>query len=183
MTKKAKKKTEEKSGEIVVSAGPSAEWSLIRDELARLSDEKGGRLDPADVVESARDLDSPMHPKFTWDDGVAAERYRLMQAGALIRRIKVTIIRSDPETRQLKTDKVREYESPGSERDEKRAPTKGGSYLPSSKIAKDPALREALVRTVLGELIAIKKRYKNVSELDAIWRAIDDADGALAVAV
>jgi hypothetical protein len=50
-----------------------------------------GRLAPADVVEAARDPESPLHSHFNWDDSDAAEKYRLMQARTLIRTVKLEI--------------------------------------------------------------------------------------------
>jgi hypothetical protein len=53
--------------------------------------EREGRLLPGDVVERARDEDSPLHSHFEWDDGQAAEKYRLHQARALIRTVKLMV--------------------------------------------------------------------------------------------
>jgi len=53
--------------------------------------ENDGRLQPADVLTDARNADSPLHSHFEWDDGAAAERYRLSQARALIRSVKINV--------------------------------------------------------------------------------------------
>lgn len=50
-----------------------------------------GRLVPADVVEAARDPESPLHHHFEWDDSEAAQRYRITQARTLIRSVLVEI--------------------------------------------------------------------------------------------
>lgn len=49
------------------------------DEIARrlLEMENDGRLTPAEVLEEARNPESPLHDQFTWDDTEAAEKYRL----------------------------------------------------------------------------------------------------------
>lgn len=62
----------------------------IVDRLRSLEHENG-RLLPADVVEDARDPDSPLHSHFEWDDSEAATKYRLQQAGAIIRSVKLEI--------------------------------------------------------------------------------------------
>lgn len=46
--------------------------------------ERDGRLTVDDVVDAARDPDSPLHGEFEWDDTVAAELYRRTQARRLI---------------------------------------------------------------------------------------------------
>lgn len=53
--------------------------------------EHDGRLMPADVVEAARDTDSPLHSSFEWDDTEAAQKYRLNQARSLIRTVKLMV--------------------------------------------------------------------------------------------
>lgn len=58
------------------------ERDLIRQELLKLDHEH--RLTPENVVKSARDPNSPMHPLFEWDNKVAATKYRLSQARTLI---------------------------------------------------------------------------------------------------
>ena len=48
-----------------------------------------GRLTPALVVDAARPVGSPLHARFEWDDTLAGPAYRLQQAGAVIRSVKV----------------------------------------------------------------------------------------------
>lgn len=166
-----KRERPEESGPLPVAR--VSRMDLVREELSSLAETKG-RLDPRDVVEAARDESSILHEFFDWNDESAAEKHRILAAGVLIRRVKITIIRQDPETKTLTKDSIRALQSPGSERNTAKE-KHGGSYLPSSKIAKDPKLRKALIESVLSELIAIRKRYKEVSELGAVWSAIDEA--------
>lgn len=70
-------------------------WSAIKKEMEAIM--VGGVIHPADVVEVARDPKSAMHNQFEWDDDEAAQAYRLQQARALIRRIRVDVVRSDQE--------------------------------------------------------------------------------------
>ena len=62
----------------------------IVEELLRL-EQDNGRLNPADVIEAAKDAGSPLHSWFEWDDTVAASKYRLDQARALIRSVKIEV--------------------------------------------------------------------------------------------
>ena len=73
---------------------------LTKERLAALREEMqslvaDGTLLPEVVVEAARNPNSLLHGYFTWDDGEAAEQFRLQEARALIRRVKVQVIRSD----------------------------------------------------------------------------------------
>lgn len=167
----ARSKKSPKSTEIAPTR--ISDMDLVRERLTELAEDRN-RLDPHDVVQEARDPSSVLHPFFTWDDDAASEKFRLLQAGVLIRRVKITIIRQDPETKALSTESVRALQSPASERDTKTS-KKGGSFIPSSRIAGDPGLRAALVATVWKELDAVRKRYKEVAELAAVWTAIEAA--------
>jgi hypothetical protein len=68
--------------------------SDIRSELLAIRD-ANGRLTAPLVVEAARPEDAPLHSQFEWDDGVAAEKYRLTQARHLITSVKVRFVQSD----------------------------------------------------------------------------------------
>lgn len=61
----------------------------IGPELARLMDD--GKRELKDVVEAARPDDAPLHGYFTWDDALAAERFRQMEAGRMVRAIQVRV--------------------------------------------------------------------------------------------
>jgi hypothetical protein len=61
----------------------------IRAELELLLDAHGGRISPQLIVEAAANPASAMHDAFMWDDTEAAHRYRLQQAGALLRRFQI----------------------------------------------------------------------------------------------
>lgn len=50
-----------------------------------------GKLNPEAVVREAENPTSPLHLHFEWDVSVAAHKFRLIQAEALIKRIKLRI--------------------------------------------------------------------------------------------
>ena len=57
--------------------------------LKEIAKRDGGLLRPRAVVDAARDVESPLHRCFEWDDKVAGEKYRLEQAQRLIRSFTV----------------------------------------------------------------------------------------------
>jgi len=61
----------------------------LEQELSRLTEEGGGTLLAVRVVDAARPPRSTLHRYFEWDDSIAGEAYRLIQAGALIRSVRV----------------------------------------------------------------------------------------------
>ena len=50
-----------------------------------------GRIDPEAVVSAARDPDHPLHKHFDWDNQSAGHKFRITQAAALIRRVKLRV--------------------------------------------------------------------------------------------
>lgn len=58
---------------------------LILAELERIRKQNGGLILPEVVVKEAEPEDSPLHDKFTWDDGIAGHAYRLEEARRFIR--------------------------------------------------------------------------------------------------
>lgn len=135
----------------------------VGERLARLREEGGGFL-PASVVEDARSEHSPLHPAFEWDDGEAAERYRLEQAGHLIRCV-VVVVRDEHdnphETRAFVPVSVREA---GESR-----------YLPIVTVISDEDYKRQHTERLLNELLAIRRKGTEFHEFDRIWRAIDQA--------
>lgn len=84
---------------------------VVAAELSRIASERGG-LDAAVVVDEARPKGSPLHPAFEWNDSVAAEEHRKMQARTLIR--SVVVVRGDNESTpafvRVKTEEAADYQ-------------------------------------------------------------------------
>lgn len=56
-----------------------------------LEQKKGGKLTPKELVEAARDVNSPLHDEFEWDNTRAAQKYREWQARYIISSIELKI--------------------------------------------------------------------------------------------
>lgn len=133
--------------------------------LTALAETLGGRLSPAAVLDAARDPQSLLHDQFEWNDGAAAEAFRLIQAGALIRRIKIDVVieQKDPVRVQ-----VRAFVSQPSMRG-----TEVGSYVPYALA--DP---NELRRDAVTQLDNVRRRFQHISELGSVWREIERANEA-----
>jgi hypothetical protein len=68
---------------------PRADPQLIGEALDAIRISTGGSLHPQNVVAEARNPRSVLHPHFEWNDAKAAEAFRVDQARALIRSIRV----------------------------------------------------------------------------------------------
>jgi hypothetical protein len=140
--------------------------AAIEDLLTRHS----GRVSPQLLLDEARNPSSPFHKHFEWDDTAAAERYRLVQASAMIREWRGTVLRIDTGTRRVLVQPTRRVHSALSERGRGRS-----SYETTEQIMANPAKRRALIETLLKELTSYRRRYAEILELSKVWAAIDAA--------
>jgi hypothetical protein len=145
----------------------------IRAALKAIAAANSGFLNPVHVVQQARDPGSVLHDEFEWKDDAAAQAYRLAQASALIRRVKLTLLREDAQSKQITVHTTRAFQSRPSKR------TEDGGYESVEQIMADPAKRDELSDQVLSELTAYRKRYADLLALSSVWVAIDDAMDAL----
>jgi beta-galactosidase/beta-glucuronidase len=72
------------------------EDDAIRTRMQHLHDRDAGNLTPEAVVEDARNVKSPLHSLFEWDDTKAGIAWRIAQARAIIR--AMTFITQSNET-------------------------------------------------------------------------------------
>lgn len=131
----------------------------LRDQLEAVRIEYGA-LTPPNTVAAARPEDAPLHPRFTWDDSVAGERWREVEARELIRSVLVTY----KETDRGKSS-VRGYVSvPKSE-------TTARQYVPTEEALLDPLTRELVLLDARRELRAFRVRYGHLEEYAALLAA------------
>ena len=115
---------------------------------------------PENVLNKARDGETELHKCFEWDDSVASEKYRLIQARDIIRHFVIL----PPEEKKDDTPKVRTYQ----------ITTKTNVYEPTKVILQKPDEYMALLQRAKEELEAFKRRYKTLTELEALFEAIDE---------
>ena len=131
-------------------------------ELKELQVANRGFLRAEYVLERAKVKSSALHSCFTWDDGEAAERYRLEEAHRLIR-VVVALV---PE---LKTEEpVRVFVSLRGDR------TPVGGYRAMVNVLADSDLRARLLEEALADMKIFELRYARLSEL-AVWNQTRDA--------
>lgn len=131
----------------------------IREELEVIRQSNGGLLRQEDVVAFARSADTALHSQFTWDDGEAAEQFRLIQAAKVIR-LQIHVIEEE-ET------KVRAFVSLSVDR------TKNGGYRPITEVMQRGDLQAVMLKDALAELNAIRRKYRALQSLSGVWEAVD----------
>jgi hypothetical protein len=118
-----------------------------------------GSLTPRRLLEVARPESHPLHDRFEWNDSVAGEKYRLVQARDLIKSVKLRMI--DANNEQLV---VPEFVSV-------TRPT-GTAYESVETISQDPMLSAIVLREAEREWKIFERRYRH---LDVIMKMVRDA--------
>lgn len=125
--------------------------------LKRLTRENDGLLLPETVVDAARPENSPLHSSFEWNNGRAAEKYRIWQARKLLRVCVETIPQSK--------EPVEVFVSLRSDRDE-------GGYRIQTDVLSDSEMRKILLADALAELELFREKYARLRELAIVFKAI-----------
>lgn len=130
--------------------------SDLRGQLQEIYD-RHGRLTPAVVVEEARPEESPLHHELEWDDAVAGDEYRLIQAHRLIQRARIVYRTASNGERST----VRAFHAV-------RGP-QGYAYEPAEKVAADPFMARLVLADMEREWRAFRRRYEKFEEF---WQMI-----------
>lgn len=112
-----------------------------------------GQLTPQDVVDVARDESHPLHARFEWDNELAGEAFRRVQASELIRSVKVVYTQS-PEGEERK---VRRWSALPSEKDQ-------CGYIPTEEAMQDPFTAKLLLREAEREFKTFQRKYGHLKE-------------------
>ena len=113
------------------------------------------------ILEKARDEETELHKCFTWDDSVAAERWRMREAGLVSRQLVLKRVEDDAPKDQTE---IRLFYS---------TDNKSG-YKPTQIIVKKQDEYQALLNMAKKELQAFKKKYATLkNDLLEVFEAID----------
>ncbi len=119
-----------------------------------------GFVSPSAVVERAKAPTSAIHTCFEWDNKTAADRYRIHQAGELIRNI-VVVVDTTPESPPVP---VRAFVN-----------IKGDSergYKSITAVVNDPGEYAYMLACAKNELEAFSRKYVSLAELRSVMDAI-----------
>lgn len=137
----------------------------VATELERLRKKRGGEYTPEDVVEAARSKRSSMHKLFEWDDTEAARQHRVTQAGTLLRSLQVVYVDMPKEPRRAYEIRYKERKT-----DKKEKLT---LYTTTEEIVKDERSREMLIAECINAMMAIRRKFKFLNEMDRVFSELD----------
>ena len=125
----------------------------VYDEIQSL----GENVKPEMIVAAAQDSNSELHKCFEWDDTEAARKYRIIQAGNLVRNLVIVVSKEKSEPQQIRVM----YTS------------QDGGYKQTKLILQNQDEYETLKNRAMAELRAIKNKYNMILELKEIFDLID----------
>lgn len=118
------------------------------------------------LLEQAKEKDNPLHDLFEWDNSVAAEKYRLVQARIIINEIKIMVEDKVMYGFENVTVKV-------SETDSKRV------YQPINDIMDNEETRNQILLRGIQAQKYWKQQYSNLIEFKGIVKEIERVEGRL----
>lgn len=119
-------------------------------------------IEPEDLLEASRPEDAPLHVCFEWDDTAAAEKYRIKQAGYIIRNITVKLVSVDD-----KPVTARAFVNVSSK------PREKGTFVSIQTALEKENYRQNILRNALFELQTFQRKYAVYQELAGVFGAID----------
>lgn len=133
--------------------------TLVIEELKELTLKKDGLIRAADVVDAARDKNSALHGKFEWDDGEAGEKYRLVQARALL---AVCVQYIDSGAKRVPTKVFVSLSTDRTKRDGE------AGYRAFVDVIENEDMRTQLLMDSLNQMRSFEQRYKTLKELEGL---------------
>ena len=132
------------------------EANTAGEEIERIHS-KYGEVTPANVVAENSPPDTPLHCCFEWNDAIAANRYREIQAEKIIGMITVVAPVQDESGKDVE---VRAFVHTDS------------AYHPISIVLNSGKMRTEMLDDALKELKAFKRKYETLSELVPVFEAL-----------
>lgn len=129
-------------------------------------EDRNGAVTSELFLEASRPEESPTHSVFEWNDGVAAEKYRLHQASRTICAIRVIVQGGAGAGSSAKPQRAFVNVA---EDDSKRA-----QYMNVSDAMSNEETRSMVLSRAMRELRAFQEKYSTLTELAVVFMAIDE---------
>lgn len=138
---------------------PNVDANTVGEALERIEAEHGVVTSEL-FLEESRPENAPTHDVFEWDDSAAAEKYRLHQSSMTINNLRVVIRNDSVQEGQRKAFVNISVEQKA-------------NYLNVVDALSKPETREIVLERAVRELEQFKNKYDSLSELAAIFTAIE----------
>lgn len=116
-----------------------------------------GRLSPKELLNVSRAENAPLHNAFTWDDGVAAEKWRTHEASVIICCLEEKVGDMQKPVRSFVTIQADD-----------------GCYQPVAKVLKTRDTRDVLLGLALKDALLFKNKYDSLLEAANAVNAMEE---------
>ena len=134
---------------------PKVKASVVGETLEQIESECG-IVTKEEFLERSRDLDSPTHDLFEWNDSKAAEQYRLNQSQQIIGHLKITYVNAEK-----KEQKIRAYVNVSDQRFH-------SGYMATFAALSDDEKKEIVlgnIRKELDQFVERNKAFEGLADL------------------
>lgn len=141
-------------------SGKHPDANVVGAHIEMLRGKFKGELTPEDVLDDAKNPNSPLHSFFEWDDTEAARQHRLKQARGLIRAVVAVYVQEDkPAVRMRAYVHVNEPSAP--------------HYRETTHALSQRNTRDLVLKRALRELNDWKRKYADLKEFAKVVEVID----------
>lgn len=121
-------------------------------------DKKFGEVTPQILLDDARPEGSLLHPLYEWNDGVAAEKYRLFQSRRIMS--ELVVVKCDDPVIDVK-EPVRAFVSVAKHHEK-------ALYRPVVTAMKEEDSREMVISNAKAELEAVDRKYRGLLDFEKL---------------
>jgi hypothetical protein len=149
----------------------------LKEELEKIAT-KHGKITAEIVLKHAENKNSPLHNYFQWEDTIAANEYRKIQAAGLIRRIKVQYHVTEDKCVTVRAWHNVQIETVIPHRnDENVTETEEHSaYVSLDQVMNSSKYRAQLLAQCKIDIGAFKRKYAALNEVASIIAAMDETE-------
>lgn len=148
-------------------SGQHPDANVVGGHIEMLREKFKGELTPQDILDDARNGNSPLHSFFEWNDSAAAEQHRLAQARGLIR--SVVAIYTSPDKPAVRQRAYVSIRGAGQE----------AHYREVGHAMSVKSTRDIVLKTAWREFQQWRARYRDLQEFSELFDVADEVETKL----
>ena len=140
--------------------------------LRMIAEKSDGILSEQPIIDDAQHPGSPLHPFFTWDEKLAAQKFWERQARDLIACVEVTLEYGDGKQHRMRQYVNIEFSSPMADMDDSGyVGPRERSYVMLDRVMSDADMRAQSIAIALEQYKRWEDQWRFLSELESIFKA------------
>lgn len=158
---------------------PRVSADIVGEVLSNLKEaSESGTVNAEALLEYSRPEESETHDLFEWNDGIAAEKWRLYQSGRIINQLEVELVEMPEEKEEVLMPLIESVPTAPIKTNAfvnilPKAPSKRGEYADVISAFRDEEMKRRVLLNALSELEAFRRKYERYQELSDVFEAIN----------